>query len=183
MSRFSNPVLQREAERHLSDEQFYALLDRSPDSLAGGHVERCAACRDELAQIRASLSNLRLAVDGLAADTPARPSLVKPQAPGRLPRRPVSTPVRAAFGVQAWTACCATVLALVSMSITVVRPHWLVARPAASDGAARPAVSVAAQQASDEALLDGVEQDISTSIPPSLAPLAVPAESATRARN
>jgi anti-sigma factor RsiW len=146
---------------HLTDEQMAQLLDHSAGTLTQQHLLTCARCQAEVTELRAALTGFRVAATGLAAaETPAL----------RL-RPPAAAPAALGFRRYAWAASFATVAAMLALSVSLLQP-------AHSGGKAVPPAVAAVTNApavSDEALLDGIQQDLSTSIPPSLEPLAVPA--------
>jgi len=144
---------------HLTDEQIAELLSSYPDQSAGAitqqHLLHCPRCQSELATLRASIANFRVAATNLAAaETPA------------LTQRRIAAPAHS-FRRNAWAASLATAAAMLAISVALIRPN----APVHTDA---PNVATPAA-VSDDALLDGIQQDLSTSIPPSLEPLAVPA--------
>ena len=142
------------SNQHLTTEQLYDLLDR-PNHASGTHLHVCATCQQEFAILRSSLDNLRLAATNLAA------AEMSPLASRR------ETPAPAfSFRPQAFAATFATAAVLLTLSVTLLRPHHL--QPAAA-----PAAVTASSPDSDAALLDGIQQDLSASVPPSLVPLEV----------
>jgi ferric-dicitrate binding protein FerR (iron transport regulator) len=146
---------------HLTDEQIAELLSTYPDQSAGAitqqHLLHCPHCQTELASLRASLSNFRIAATNLAAaETPA------------LSQRRIVVPSRS-FRRNAWAASFATAAAMLALSVALVHPNPPVRRDP------QVAVATPAATVSDDALLDGIQQDLSASIPPSLEPLSVPA--------
>jgi hypothetical protein len=138
---------------HLTTEQLYNLLDK-PEHTSGTHLRTCAACRQELATLRSSLDNFRIATTKLAAA----------ELPRLTPHRESPAP-RFAFRPQAFAATFATVAVLLTASVTLLHPHH--------DAAPTPAAVTASSPDSDAALLDGIQQDLSASVPPSLAPLEI----------
>ena len=148
---------------HLTDEQIYDLLDPAANTAAQTHLQTCGQCQAEIANLRASLANFRSAAISLAAMT----------APN-LPR--VAAPIQSWFcGSKVWAASFAAATAVLALSISVLHPlhHTTEANPT-SGSASKAAFSTE----SDDALLDSIQLDLSTSIPPSLEPLSVPAASA-----
>ena len=146
---------------HLTDQQIAELLDNTAGAITQQHLLRCAHCQSEVAGLRASIANFRAAATAMAAaETPA------------LERRPAPAPAATpAFRRTAWAASLATAAAMLALSVSLIHPAHPVHDGVTPETTA-PA-NVAAE--SDEALLDGIQQDLSTSIPPSLQPLAVPA--------
>jgi anti-sigma factor RsiW len=142
--------------QHLTDEQIAELLDQSAGAITQQHLLHCSHCQSELATLRASLANFRVAATNLAAaETPA------------LSQRRIVAPSRS-FRRNAWAASLATAAAMLAISVALIRPN----APVHIDA---PNVNTPTVTVSDDALLDGIQQDLSTSIPPSLQPLAVPA--------
>ncbi len=149
------------SHNHLTDDQMAQLLDETAGAITQQHLLSCAQCRTEVAELRAALTGFRAAATGLAAA----------EAPTLHPRPAAASPAPIGFRRYAWAASFATVAAMLALSVSLLGP----AHPG---GKAVPAVVTAQTNApavSDEALLDGIQQDLSTSIPPSLEPLAVPA--------
>jgi hypothetical protein len=139
--------------QHLTTEQLYDLLDR-PNVASGTHLHVCATCQQEFAILRSSLDNFRVAATNLAA------AEMSPLAV----RRELPAP-RFGFRPQAFAATFATVAVL--LTLTLLRPHHV------DPAAAAPAAVTATSPESDAALLDGIQQDLSASVPPSLAPLEI----------
>ncbi len=161
------PHLTQAIDRHLTDEQMFDLLNE-PNRTATAlrlHLSTCSACRVELTSLSESLANFRAAATNLAGAQAAvfapRPAAV--QRPRTTLRRNI------------WAASFATAAAVFAVSVSLVQPRPHV--PNAPQTPAAAAVPTAQPSVSDEALLDGIQQDLSTSIPPSLEPLAVPAAS------
>jgi hypothetical protein len=141
---------------HLTEPQLYDLLSATPDPaspLAQAHLAACPLCRDELATLRSSLTNFRLAATNLSLlHTPPRPTV------GNTIHRSFFTLPHAI-----WAAGLASVLAVSAVTVsTLHRPT-----PATPHIATAPA----AEPVSDEALLQDIDSDLSTSVPPSLQPL------------
>lgn len=143
---------------HLNEEQLYTALDTPSDHSVQSHLSTCTACQSELAAIRTSLVNFRIATTKLAAAQPPRSALTRPV---RYSRSGLI------FKPQAWAASFATVAALLALSVSLLHPSHRPTTPAAKDQMPQAASE------SDEALLDGIQRDLATSIPPSLAPLAL----------
>jgi anti-sigma factor RsiW len=152
---------------HLTDEQMYELLDQNPNAplqlQTKSHLSDCAHCRSEVSSLHASLMNFRVAATNLAAaETPSLAA--RAIAPRKQSMRP-----------RIWAAALTAATALLAVTIAVVHPIKTAPKPngTITTAAAQPPTATE----SDEALLDGIQQDLSTSIPPSLEPLAVPAAS------
>ncbi len=143
---------------HLTEEQMYDLLDTAADTTSHHHLLDCAACQSEMTNLRASLDLFRDAATNYSAA----------KAPSRLP---VAPPMAVRFfSPKIWATSFATATALLAISISFLHPLQNgINTPAV---AATPAIETATS-VSDDALLDGIQQDLSTSIPPSLEPLAV----------
>ena len=148
---------------HLTDEQLFDLLDPTANAAAQQHLQTCGQCKAEVANLRTSLANFRSATISLAAVT----------APN-LPH--VTAPIQSWFyGSKAWAASFAGAAAVLALSIAVLHPlHYRTEANPASGSASKAGFSTE----SDDALLDSIQLDLSTSIPPSLEPLSVPAASA-----
>jgi len=152
---------------HLTEEQMYDLLDPTADTNLHPHLRACTHCQSELTNLRESLDLFRDAATSFAASA----------APRRLP---VVEPVASRFfSPKIWATSFATATALLVISLSVLHP-------AASGPGKAPIAAVAAPQTtasadSDEALLEGIQQDLSTSIPPSLEPLAAQTASSENA--
>lgn len=147
---------------HLNDEQMYALLDDATNSEAQTHLLACADCRNEFADLQASLTNFRGAATNMAAaQTPAlaqRSFAVRPAKPSLAPRF--------------WAASLATAALLIGVSVSVFHTGT-----SGSPIVANETAQVTPAAVSDDALLDGIQRDLSTSVPPSLEPLQVAAGS------
>ena len=141
---------------HLTDEQMYDLLDPAANTAAEQHLKSCAACQHEVASLRESLTNFRGAATNFAA-------IAGPRIP------PVAARSTSFFGPKLWAASFATATAVLALSISMLHPIH--------NNTATAGVQTVVTTESDDALLDGIQKDLSTSIPPSLEPLAVPAAS------
>lgn len=152
--------------QHLNEEQFYSLLDAPANDTpasempAQRHLAECAHCRAEFTELQASLAGFRHVTTSLATPPPA------------LRRRvPAPQPMFYIFSRHSIAASFATALVLLGVSLSVVHPH----RNAATTPTTNATTEVATTL-SDEALLDGINRDLSASVPPSLQPLALPAD-------
>ena len=163
------PHLTQFADRHLTDQQMFGLLDAPDDSDATTrlHLVGCPSCQSEFSTLRASLTNFRAAATSLAsAEAPALAS-------GRIARSIArSRPSR--LRRNAWATSLATVAAF---AIALPFMHSGHKKPAFQGSPVTSTTGVDSSAESDDALLDGIQRDLSTSIPPSLEPLAVPAAS------
>ena len=142
---------------HLTEQQIYDLLssDTCEDSRAE-HLATCTLCRDELANLRFSLANFGLAAKNLShLHTPPRPAI------GRMAYRSFF-----ALPERIWASGLASILAISTCSaIAALHLHQqAVAKVNAATATTPPPVS-------DEALLQDIDRDLSTSVPPSLQPL------------
>jgi hypothetical protein len=142
---------------HLTEAQLHDLLSATPEAAstpAQAHLAACPLCRDEFFTLEHSLTNFRLAASHFALlHTPPRPA--------------VGTTVhRSFFAVPklVWAAGLASVLAVTGVTLSTSHNQPPRVTP--------PVTTVAAQQpVSDEALLQDIDTDLSTSVPPSLQPL------------
>ena len=150
------PHLTQALDLHLTDFQFAELIDRpeSAGPILKLHLATCADCRAEVVSLSSSLASFRSATSSLA--TAEMPALQRPR---------VALPITHRLRLNAFTASLATA-AVVFASVVHLKHTAL---PKAVE------TTVAAQTLSDDALLDRVQQDLATSIPPSLEPLNVPA--------
>jgi predicted anti-sigma-YlaC factor YlaD len=157
--------------KHLSREELGDLLMQK-DGAETPHLADCAECRQELLSLRQTLGDFRMATTGLAAA----------QAPAELTQRVVKPARGSRLRGFAWAGSLATLAATVALSISLLHsgaPATHGNRGSGQHGDVQVAVGAAQPAAvSDEALMDGIDQDLATSIPPSLAPLDVPANRA-----
>ena len=147
---------------HLNEEQLYGLLDAAgkSDEVALEHLDWCPQCRGEVEGLRSSLASFQQAAGGIsAAYTPSRLLNFSSARQGFFARPRL-----------AWVGGLAAALVFGVASVSVL--HGPVAPPALTQTAA-----VSADAQSDEALLEDIDQDLSTSVPPSLEPLSTPAAS------
>ncbi len=158
---------------HLTNEQFHELLF-APESLDAGqtrlladrdHLNRCEACREEFSSLSHSLGSFRRAATQFsAAKAPNR--LLAPSARAGLFTLPRLV----------WAGGVAAALALGAASFNAA--HHPVAPTAAAvqtQANVLEARSSGPEAQSDDALLKGIDQDLSTAVPPSLQPLSVTA--------
>ena len=143
---------------HLNDEQMYALLDDATNGEARAHLLACADCRNEFSTLQASLTNFRGAATNMAAA----------QAPALAQRTYTVLPAKPSLAPRFWAASLATAALLVAVSVSVFHPGQNGSAPMANETA-----QVTPSSVSDDALLDGIQRDLSTSVPPSLEPLQV----------
>jgi hypothetical protein len=134
---------------HLTSEQMESTLSGRPSEETARHLGGCVQCAGELAALREVFGNLR---EATAASAEHHRRFVSPTEAQLVPR-------------MAWAM--AAVVVFVA-AVTPVAVHHRSANRAAQVGVAAAAdVTI-----SDEALLDGVQSDLSTSVPASLLPLA-----------
>lgn len=132
---------------HLSSEQFDGILSGQPSPDAKLHLSGCAQCSGELASLREAFGNFRETASGVAEQ---HRLLAVTSPPRRVPR-------------MAWGLAASVLFVSIAAPLAVHRhPAVPVAEPVAQTPAAM----------SDEALLDTVQDDLSTSVPESLLPLA-----------
>ncbi len=147
---------------HLSNEQIFELLDPA-NCAVETHLDECTACREELETLRGSLAGFRLAARSFAqqnspAAAPARNSV------SNTPRR-FQQPMVWAAGLVAAAALCATGLSA-NHKYQQPTPAQVMVQPTAYSQ--KTAVSD-----EDATLLEGIDRDLATSVPPSLQPLDV----------
>jgi hypothetical protein len=153
---------------HLNDPQLYSQLENeTPDTAIQQHLAACAVCRDEVDTMRDSLLNFRTAATNF--------SLL--HAPTRL--RAASAPAHRFFTVTrtAWATGLVAAMALCTASVSLIRktpPPMQPVVTATTASSPKPA-----DTQSDDALLQDIDSDLSTSVPPSLQPLDVTSASET----
>jgi hypothetical protein len=163
---------------HLSHEQLCdAVLARSPHPLSSDfaalqdHLHACPACAAELANLRESLSLFRDASTALAHQ-----ELTSQRATHSVRNTPVlplrSSPLHSVY----WAAAAATILVAAALPLSLHRSQPL--SPAPSVTAAAPVPTTE----SDEALLEDINQELSTSIPSPMQPLADPTANSAAAQ-
>ncbi len=169
--------------RHLSSEEFDALLAGTQSSAQAAHLQACPACRAELESLRQMLARLRAAAIGAAAEH--RRLAVMPS-----PAHRTQGAMWRLWGLTAAAAllCVAGPLFYASrgaIPFATERPpvadHNPAPRTAAVAVSAAPAtrettVAAPAQvsgQMSDAQLMSDIEQDLSSSVPQAMLPLTV----------
>jgi hypothetical protein len=132
------------------------------------HLRQCAACQAEFHQLESALSGLRESARSGAGTAygDVAPRMLVARREGLLPARPAAPKNRAV-----WALGVAAVALVVALPLT----HRSSAGPSHGAAVATAGSPVTGTTMTDEALLDGVDQDISVSVPPSLQPLADPA--------
>jgi hypothetical protein len=141
---------------HLTSEEMESTLSGRPSEETKRHLGDCAQCAGELAAVREVFGNLRRAT---AASAEYHRRFVSTVGARRVPRI-------------AWAL--ATAMLFVA-AVTPVAVHYRKAPVAVQGGAATGSDATI----SDEALLDGVQNDLSTSVPASMLPLAGTSTSTT----
>ena len=158
--------MKTEAMHHLTEEQLYRALDcpefgpvpSGAEFLILEHLGRCAQCAKELGSLRTALTGFREATTSFAAArfTPC------------LERRERGLLHGMRTSVLAWPLSLLAAGVLCAASVSVMH------RPAAQprvEATAMPRQAVSPE--SDESLLEGISNDLSTPVPPSLEPLSV----------
>lgn len=153
---------------HLTNEELLELLDPAI-KLENSHMENCVTCRNELETLHSSLADFRLAAISYA----------ERHAPADVPDCPLSTSASRRFQQPvAWAAGLVAAVALCTAGVNVAskyhQPTAAVATPQTSVGPQKTTVSD-----EDATLLEGIDRDLSTSVPPSLQPLDVTSASET----
>lgn len=142
---------------HLTSEQLDNLLGRTPDPQWQKHLDSCAACAAELARLRGVFGDFRE-----AATASAKHHRYLSPAAGR---RKVPGP--------AWGLAFAALLISVGAPLAVhhrnSHPAVMADQPMGED---QPNASPQHAEISDEALLSGVQDDLSASVPRPLLPLS-----------
>ena len=141
---------------HLTSEQMESTLSGQPSEETARHLGGCARCAGELAALREVFGDLRMAT---AASAEHHRRFVSTAGARRVPR-------------MAWALAIAMVFVA---AVTPVAVHHRQSPRVVPVGA----VAGADATISDEALLDGVQNDLSTSVPASMLPLAGTSTSTT----
>ena len=138
---------------HIPEQESFAV------EAAEDHLRNCLLCSAELQNLRASLSLFRHATHSYAEAVYARPAINKAS---------IAPSPRTISHVRYW-AIAALLLVVVLLPLSLHRQHASVApEPAAA------AIVSSQTTESDEALLEGIAQDLSTSVPSPMQPLADP---------
>ena len=149
---------------HLSDEELYSLLDQPQDSRAQMHLAACLPCQHEFEAVREALNGFRQSA-GALAEAEFSPRLrADRQSPFKAMRR----------SALAWPLSLAAAALVCGASLSLVHHS---SNPGMAAHAS-PAIPSQVSE-SDDALLDGISQDLATSVAPSLQPLSVTAEIGT----
>jgi hypothetical protein len=132
--------------KHLSSQQIDDALSGRPSQTTALHLDACEACAGELAALRETLGNFRVATTAAAAHHRRFVAAT----PRRLPR-------------MAWALAAAALFMSIAAPVAVHRRSVTpIVAPGSQDSAT----------VSDEALLSDVQNDLSSSVPESLLPLA-----------
>lgn len=166
---------------HLTHEQLCDLiLARSPHPLSSDyaaleqHLHTCPACTEELTRLSRSLKLFRT-----ASTAYARQQLAEIHAQ----RASVLPSPRSLTGPLAWlTAAAAAFLLAALVPFGMHHRHAATPSEASTTALTQPASASAQTTESDEALLEEVDQDISSSVPSPMRPLADPTASSTVSR-
>jgi len=130
-------------QSHLNSEQMERMLTGTAKEALQQHVTECAECTAEVAAMQRVLGSLKETASSLAA-TERRLAKPQMQVLRRIPKL-------------AWAAA-VVMMAMVAMHRGVQEPK-------------SPAVPVVSAVLSDEALLNGIQNDLEASVPAPLAPL------------
>ena len=168
---------------HLTHEQLCdVLLAPSMSTLQGesksiesaqDHLRTCLQCTAELQNLRASLSLFRRATSSYAGQVYAQSSINK-----------ASLAPSSRFGshILYWASAAALTIAVVLPVSLLHHQHAQgTPQPVATETVAPQAAPPATE--ADEALLDGIAQDLSTDVPSPMQPLADPTDGAATAQN
>lgn len=156
--------------RHLTHEQLCDVLlalPSEPESAAlegaHDHLRNCLTCSSELASLRDSLALFRQAADSYAAQTYSRPAM----------RRSSLAPAPGFRSHVLYWATAAALAIAIALPLTLHRQQGPAPQPAAST------TVVPRSTEADEALLDGIAQDLSASVPAAMHPLSNPTATTT----
>lgn len=142
--------------KHLTSEQMESTLSGRPSEETTRHLGDCAQCAGELTALREVFGDLRKAT---AASAEHHRRFVSTAGARRVPR-------------MAWALVTAMLFVAVGAPLAI---HHRGATPPVTDKVSTGADATI----SDEALLDGVQNDLSTSVPASMLPLAGASTSTT----
>lgn len=157
---------------HLTHEQLCDLIIAEPgistsaSEAARDHLRACLLCTAELQNLRASLSLFRNATHSYARHQYTKPTVNKAS---------IAPSPRFSSHVLYWAAAAVVAIA-VALPIGLHRQHSPTPSPAA-------AVVSPQTTESDEALLEGIAQDLSTDVPSPMRPLADPTAGAATQPN
>lgn len=133
---------------HLSPDQLNGYLLGQPDSAAARHVRECAACRTEMEQQRETLAEFRTAVRAWSAEEAGQYRTAAAGAISATARAPHPGPVSRQL-----------VWALAIAALCVIASFLL------------PRYAGRSTAASDAALLERVDAEVSETVPAPMAPL------------
>lgn len=146
---------------HLSMEELDLLLMQQPAPEAAAHAAACEHCAEELASMASLFSDFRSTSLAFSADQYKRTSAQS--------RRASLLPVQKHFAwrpVAAWSACAVVLAAImVPLSHHTGLPQTPVAPAVTTASVEPPALS-------DEALLNHIQDDLTSTVPDAMAPLA-----------
>jgi len=155
---------------HLTHEQLCDVLLASPSEqdsaaieAADDHLRNCLTCSSELASLRDSLTLFRQAAGSYAAQTYSRPAM----------RRSSIAPAPGFRSHMLYWATAAALAIAVALPLSLRHQQTPAPQPAAA------AIVNTHSTESDEALLDGIAQDLSADVPAAMHPLADPTASTT----
>jgi len=160
---------------HLTHKQLSELLLAEPEETSPrlaelrGHLRTCPVCAAEIASLQQSLSRFRSATIAWAGHASASRSWL---APGLAPALGSVEPAasRSRFRPILWAAAAVLLATAIPFALHGHRSGY-------KSGAPQPAAEVHIQQSSpvtDEALLEEIDQTLSSSIPTPMQPLADP---------
>lgn len=160
------------ANHHLTHEQLCDVLlalPSEPESAAleaaHDHLRNCLTCSSELAGLRDSLALFRQAADSYATHAYSQPPM----------RRSSIAP---SPGFRSHVVYWATAAAL---AVAIVLPLTLHRSPSAAPQPVATTVVSTHSTEADEALLDGIAQDLSAEVPAAMHPLSDPTAATTAA--
>ena len=168
---------------HLTHQQLCDVLLATADSplqdesksveSAQDHLRACLQCTAELQSLRASLSLFRHAASSYAGQVYAQSSINKAS---------LAPSPRFGSHLLYWASAAALTIA-VALPVSLLHHHHAegTPQPVAAETVAPQATPPATE--SDEALLDGIAQDLSTDVPSPMQPLADPTGGAATAQN
>ncbi len=147
--------------KHLTSEQMQSSLSGRPSEETTRHLGDCAQCAEEVTALREVFGNLR---EATAASAEHHRRFVSTAGARRVPR-------------MAWALATAMLFIAVGAPLAV---HRRSVTPEVTGNVSEHAgATIADATISDEALLDGVRNDLSISVPASMLPLAGTSPSTT----
>lgn len=159
---------------HLTHEQLCDLIIAAPDvspnaEAARDHLRDCLLCTAELQTLRNSLDLFRHAAFSYAGHQYAGPAIHKTS---------IAPSPRYLSHVLYWAVAAVLVIAVL-LPLSLHRQHASAPQPEATAIVAPQTIQAVHTTESDEALLEGIAQDLSTDVPSPLRPLADPTASAS----